>query len=120
MSALAQNEYALPAAERRARIAATVAWLRSRPARDRAWLVDFAINRRAGWVEGTHCRSIAPPNHRGAIPRKATSQHYMAAWRLSRQVNYPRLVVRRGQLGEARIYEARLRHRLTYPGDESW
>jgi hypothetical protein len=125
MPALSEREYTLPAEERRARIAATIRFLRSCPPgtatlRGRTWFVDQAVNRRAGWMENRHDRHMAQrPNHRGGFPRKATADFYFAAWRLSREVNQPRLIVRRGHLGHAACYEARLRHRLTYPGDES-
>jgi hypothetical protein len=69
---------------------------------DPAWLVEQAINRRAGWPDDpTHTRGSCPPVQ-GTYPRKARGDAYRHLRNLSRKLNTPRLVVRVGELGEWR------------------
>ncbi len=88
---------------------------------DPAWLVNQAINRRAGWVEDPHTRGSAMPircghgsSRRTALYRKARGDWQRHLWQIAREVNTPRLVVRPQRLGEHRWLEARLPHRFTY------
>lgn len=77
---------------------------------DPAWLVDTAINRRAGWPEDPHARvTVNAPR----LWRKATGDAEADLRRIARAVNTPRLIVRLGELGSWRRYLARrLAHRL--------
>lgn len=61
---------------------------------DPDWLMDMAINRRAGWPDDpTHSRGSCMPIA-GRYPRKATGIIYHDAERTARAVNTPRLIVR--------------------------
>lgn len=86
---------------------------------DPAWLVDQAINRRAGWVEDPHYRGTSMPipcghgsSRRDPLYRKAKGEFQRHLWRLARDVNTPRLVIRVQSLGEHRWLAARLPHRF--------
>ena len=75
---------------------------------DPAWLVDMAINRRAGWPEDpSHQRGTCRPVH-GAFPCKAGGDWYQHLRLIAREVNTPRLVVRVARLGEHRWLVRRL------------
>lgn len=68
---------------------------------DPAWLVNQAINKRAGWAEDTHfVGSCLPVN--GKLPRKARGDDYRHLRQLADKLNTPRLIVRPGELGEWR------------------
>lgn len=86
---------------------------------DPAWLVEQAINRRAGWVEDPHYRGTSMPipcghgsSRRDPLYRKAKGEFQRHLWRLARDVNTPRLVIRVQSLGEHRWLAARLPHRF--------
>jgi len=85
---------------------------------DPDWLIDMAINRRAGWPEADpHTHGIALLNHRGTLARKWAEDWQRHVRLFAREVNTPRLVVRRSHCPEARDYFPRLAHRLSEPGD---
>ena len=80
---------------------------------DPAWLVNMAINRRAGWPDDPgFLRGSAMPVG-GRYPARASDRVWTDARRLADAVNRPRLVVR---INECPVrYRARLAHRLTGP-----
>ena len=82
---------------------------------DPAWLVEQAINRRAGWVEDAHTRGSCLPVE-GRLPRKARGDWQRHLRLLARSINTPRLVVRVSELGEHRWLVGRLPGRFT----EGW
>ncbi len=87
---------------------------------DPSWLMNEAINRRAGWVEDTHTRGTTQPIG-GKLPRKATGQWQDDYYRAARDVNTPRLVVRPQQIGPARKeLLARMPERFTMLEDEEY
>lgn len=86
---------------------------------DLAWLVDQAINRRAGWVEDPHYRGSSMPipcghvsSRRDPLYRKARGDWQRHLPRLAREVNTPRLIIRVQSLGEHRWLADRLPHRF--------
>jgi hypothetical protein len=83
---------------------------------DPAWLVQQAINRRAGWLEDLHTRGTTQPVG-GLFPRKARGDYLRHLRLLSREINTPRLIVRVASLGEHRWLAARLPHRFTTEED---
>jgi len=69
---------------------------------DPAWLVEQAINRRAGWPEDPSAqRGSCLPVH-GTYPRKASGTRYTHLRTLSGAINTPRRIVHTGDLGEWR------------------
>ena len=84
---------------------------------DPAWLLDMAINRRAGWPDDpTTSRGSAMPVN-GVYPKSAAGDYGYRALRLfADRVNTPRLIVREQEC--PRRYRARLAHRLTDPTTE--
>lgn len=78
---------------------------------DPAWLVDQAINRRAGWAEDPHSRGTTMPID-GRLPRKARGDWLRHLRLIAREVNTPRLTVRVARLGEHRWLADRLPHRF--------
>ena len=69
---------------------------------DPGWLVNQAINRRAGWPDDpSHSRGSCRPVN-GRYPRKAEGGTYSHLRNLARAINTPRLIVRAGELGEWR------------------
>ena len=69
---------------------------------DPVWLLDMAINRRAGWLDDpTHSRGSCRPAG-GRYPKKAEGQEYGHLRLLARSINTPRLIVRGRELGEWR------------------
>jgi len=95
----------------------------NRPAQmpsDPTWLVNQAINRRAGWLEDDHFRgttqgiqgSLHVQPH---LPRKARGDYLRHLEQLARRINNPRLIVHASELGSLRgLLEARLPDRFTY------
>jgi hypothetical protein len=79
---------------------------------DPAWLVNQAINRRAGWFEDLHTRGTTQPIN-GRFPRKARGDYLRHLWLISREVNTPRLRIRVARLGEHRWLVERLPNRFT-------
>lgn len=78
---------------------------------DPTWLVDMAINRRAGWVEDLHSRTCYDGK---AMPWKATGDAQRHLIQIAHDVNTPRLTVRLQRLGEWRKWLAkRLPERFT-------
>ena len=70
---------------------------------DPEWLVDMAINRRAGWPDDPTCqRGSARPVNGRQYPAKAAGDAYRHLELLARAINTPRLVVHIGELGEWR------------------
>lgn len=100
------------------------------PTNDPEWLVDMAINRRAGWPDDpSHSRGSAHPVKRWApgfmvapiwqYPKRASGDFYRHLALIAHEVNTPRLVVRAQRLGECRDYLVRrLPERFTLPGDD--
>lgn len=84
---------------------------------DPAWLVEQAINRRAGWAEDPHTRGTTPPV-RGRLPRKARGDWQRHLGQIAHRINTPRLIVREAELGEHRWLVARLPGRITLAGEE--
>lgn len=80
---------------------------------DPAWLVQKAINRRAGWPDDpSHSRGSAMPVG-GKYPRKAEGTVYNHLGNLARSINTPRRIVRNGELGEwRRLIRRRLPERI--------
>lgn len=78
---------------------------------DPGWLVNQAVNRRAGWLEDLHTRGTTKPVG-GCFPRKARGDWQRNLWLIAREVNTPRLVVRVERLGEHRWLAQRLPHRF--------
>ena len=85
-----------------------------------AWLVQMAINRRAGWPDDpTLGRGSAMPVA-GRYPAKAEFDTYRHLWQLAGRINTPRLIVREGELGEwRRLILARIPDRITSPADDA-
>ncbi len=81
---------------------------------DPAWLVDQAINRRAGWLEterGDTSRGTSQPIG-GRFPRKCRGDWQRHLALIAREINTPRLVVHLSRLGEHRWLADRLPHRF--------
>lgn len=100
--------------------AARAAGLPLRLVDDPAWLVEQAINRRAGWVEDPHHRGSSPPipcghgsSRRSPLYRKAHGDWQRHLHLIAREVNTPRLVVPVSRLGEHHWLVARLPHRFS-------
>jgi hypothetical protein len=79
---------------------------------DPAWLVNQAVNRRAGWLESPDTSRGTTQAVDGHYPRKARGDYLRHLWLISREINTPRLVVRLSSLGEHRWLAARLPHRI--------
>jgi hypothetical protein len=86
---------------------------------DPAWLVEQAINRRAGWPDDpSSTRGSAMPTHDGRYPTKASGDKYAHIRRLACALNTPRLIVREGELGEwRRLILERVPQRISRPED---
>ena len=111
------------------KVRATLDYLRARQAyrdaggdvaytTDPAWLVTMAINRRAGWPDdpsGTRGSAI-PVN--GRYPKRAEGNcgEYLDSERLAWRINGTRIVTSARDCPPR--YRDRLRHRLTWPGEE--
>ena len=80
---------------------------------DPAWLVNMAINRRAGWPDDPgHWRGSCMPVA-GSYPKKASGVTFNHLRLLAHEINSPRRIVRDGSLGEWRCWlRARLPHRF--------
>lgn len=81
---------------------------------DLNWLVNMAVNRRAGWLDDPSVSrgSCCPVG--GKYPKKAEGMSFGNLLRISREVNTPRLIVRPGQLGEWRkLILSRIPNRIT-------
>lgn len=80
---------------------------------DPAWLVNMAINRRAGWPDDPSLSrgSCMPVN--GHYPKKASGDYYSHLRLIAREVNTPRLRVYVSRLGEHRWLIAKLPHRFS-------
>ena len=75
---------------------------------DPAWLVQMAINRRAGWPDDpSHQRGSCMPVNRRS-PRKGGGDWYRHLQMIAREINTPRLVVRKARLGEHQWLAKRL------------
>ncbi len=77
---------------------------------DPRWLVNMAVNRRAGWPDDPSLtRGSAMPVH-GRYPKRAEGDEFRTLEHLARKVNTPRLIVRDRECPVR--YRARLRHRF--------
>lgn len=79
---------------------------------DPSWLINMAINRRAGWPEDIHQYGNVRINHRGQVARRSVGRHDTEMRRLRHRVNQPRLIVREREARFDRIIHARLAHRF--------
>lgn len=75
---------------------------------DPAWLVNMAINRRAGWPESRFYFGGCQPIN-GQYPKRADECHDSTRL-LARNVNTPRLIVRETECPKR--YRTRLQHRF--------
>lgn len=84
---------------------------------DPRWLVNMAVNRRAGWPDDPTCSRGSAMPVKGCYPKKAAGDAYRHLRTIAREVNTPRLIVRPGQLGEwRRLILARIPDRITMEG----
>lgn len=88
---------------------------------DPAWLVNQAINRRAGWPDDpSHTRGSAMPIN-GVYPKKASGDYYRHLRLLAHEINTPRLIVRDSRLGEhKKLILARIPERITRADSGDW
>lgn len=107
MSTAVQNTIAYLKRCQAARAASAAVYLTTDP----TWLVDTAINRRAGWPEDPHARvTFNGPR----LYWRATGDAERELRQIAFEINTPRLIVRPQRLGRWRRYlERRLAHRLT-------
>lgn len=85
---------------------------------DPRWLVNVAVNRRAGWPDDpSHSRGSAMPVG-GRYPKRAGGDTYSHLRLIANQVNTPRLRVYEQGLGEHRWLIARLPERFVRVGEE--
>lgn len=83
-------------------------------ASDPTWLVNVAINRRAGWPDDPECtRGSAMPVN-GKFPSKGGGEWYAHLWLRALEINTPSLIVRPAQLGEHRWLLKRLPQRFSH------
>lgn len=79
---------------------------------DPEWLVDMAINRRAGWPDDpSHRRGSAMPIN-GKYPKRAEGDAFMLVWRLARQLSDRIIVWRQSLGGVPRSVRERIEHRI--------
>jgi hypothetical protein len=80
---------------------------------DPAWLVDMAINRRAGWPDdpGFTRGSAMPVN--GVYPKRASGDGYSHLRLIAGRINTARLIVGPTELGEHRWLLERIPERFT-------
>lgn len=84
-----------------------------------AWLVDIAINRKAGWPEDPGYHGSAMPLPDGSYPPKAQGDRLRHLTQLAHKINTPRLIVREGDLGDLRpLARKRFPGRITWADDE--
>jgi hypothetical protein len=87
---------------------------------DPSWLVNMAINRRAGWPDDpTHTRGSAMPTTDGRYPPRAYGDQFIELWRLAR--DFERRVVVRIDSINWRLRKrlmARIPHRITTKDEE--
>ncbi len=88
---------------------------------DPAWLVDMAINRRAGWPDDpSHSRGSAMPVG-GKYPKKAEGDWFWELFRIAHTINGSRVVLYERSIGAVRRFLLRkIPHRITRIGEESW
>lgn len=87
---------------------------------DPEWLLDQAINRKAGWPEDpSTVRGSAMPLPDGSYPKRADGDRsYRNLHRLARMINQPGLVVYAGEATALPTkHRDKLSHRLTWPDD---
>lgn len=81
--------------------------------RDPRWLLNVAINRRAGWPDDPSFeRGSAMPLPDGRYPPKGGGDYYRHLALVARALNTPRRLVRLGELGEHRWLADRLPGRI--------
>ena len=87
---------------------------------DPAWLVEQALNRRAGWLDDPgSTRGSCAPTRDGRYPPRASGGAYSHLRNLAREINTPRLRVYESSLGEwRRLLLARLPHRFARPEED--
>lgn len=87
---------------------------------DPKWLVEQAINRRGGYVDDPGGRRGSALPVGGKFPKKGSGDLEADLWRISRDVNTPRLRVYEQRLGSwKKELTKRLPHRFVKP-DEDW
>lgn len=80
---------------------------------DPRWLLNVAINRRAGWPDDPSFeRGSARPLPDGRYPPRGGGDYYRHLVLAARAINTPRRVVRLAELGEHRWLTSRLPGRL--------
>jgi hypothetical protein len=85
---------------------------------DPTWMVNQAINRRAGWPDDPGCSRGSALPIAGKYPEKAVGERFNHLRLLSYRLNTPRLVVRETELGEWRkLLKARIPDRITMRED---
>ena len=75
---------------------------------DPSWLVNMAINRRAGWPESRYYFGSCQPIN-GVYPKRADENHD-STQQFVRRVNTPYLMIREQEI--PRRYRTRLAHRI--------
>lgn len=96
---------------------------------DPEWLVDMAINRRAGWLDDpSNTFGSAIPVTRWArwmvvpiyqYPKKASGDYFRHLRLVAYTVNTPRVIIRERELGELRaFFRKNLPGRITWIGEE--
>ena len=86
---------------------------------DPTWLVEQAINRRAGWPDDPSTSRGSAMPVAGTYPKKASGDAWRHLQLLADEINTPRLVVRPASLGEWRTFLlARIPHRFLMPEEE--
>jgi len=83
---------------------------------DPAWMVNMAINRRAGWPDdpSTTRGSAMPVN--GKYPKRAEGDLVRWLKNVARTINGTRIIIRPSEVPFQ--YRERLRNRITWPGEE--
>jgi len=88
---------------------------------DPTWLVNMAINRRAGWPDDPSLLRGSACPVAGRYPLKASGDGWNHLRLLADRLNTPRLIVRECELGEWRkLILSRIPDRITKRGDELW
>lgn len=86
---------------------------------DPTWLVEQAINRRAGWPDDPSTSRGSAMPVAGTYPKKASGDAWRHLQLLAHEINTPRLIVRPASLGEWRTFLlARIPRRFLMPEEE--
>lgn len=66
---------------------------------DPRWLVNMAINRRAGWPDDPSLLRGSAMPVKGRYPKRSSGEGWRMLCLVAREVNTPRLIVRRARCG---------------------